>query len=171
MAGEMASATDRDNRALARELLACAREHGVTIGCAESCTGGMIAAEITGVAGSSDCFVGGVVSYWVNVKESVLGVDASEVDEYGVVSEQVARAMASGARELLSCDYAVATTGIAGPGGAQPGKPVGTVCYAVATPEETTSFTTCQGSARDEVRKIAVGHALMALLAKISVTS
>lgn len=158
----------RDNRVLAEELLDIARAHGVTVGCAESCTGGMIAAQITSVAGSSDCFVGGVVSYWADVKESVLGVDAAVIDEHGVVSEQVACAMARGARTALSCDYAVATTGIAGPGGAEPGKPVGTVCYAVATPDEVTSFTTCEGSTRDEVRTIAVGHALMALVAKIA---
>ena len=132
MASAPLDSIDDENRRLARLVLDRARELGVTLGSAESCTGGMIAAAITAIPGSSDSFVGGVVSYWVDVKERVLGVEGRIIDEHGVVSHETARAMAEGARMTLSCDYAVATTGIAGPTGAEPGKPVGTVCFGVA---------------------------------------
>lgn len=150
-------------RMLAQRLLERAERSGATLGCAESCTGGMIASAITEVSGSSTSFVGGVVSYWVSVKEKVLGVDAEIIAEHGVVSEQCAEAMAQGARRALGCDYAVSTTGIAGPTGAEPGKPVGTVCYGVATPSGVSSFRTCEGDSRDEVRMRAVRNALEAL--------
>lgn len=103
------------------------QERGLTLASAESCTGGTIASMVTAVAGSSAYFKGAVVSYAVSVKEDVLGVDVSD----GVVSESTARQMAEGVARLLKADCAVATTGIAGPGGAEPGKPVGTVCIAV----------------------------------------
>ncbi len=159
---------DDENRRLARLVLDRARELGVTLGSAESCTGGMIAAAITAIPGSSDSFVGGVVSYWVDVKERVLGVEGRIIDEHGVVSHETARAMAEGARMTLSCDYAVATTGIAGPTGAEPGKPVGTVCFGVAGPLGTRSFTTCIGKTREEIRASAVTTALGALLEELS---
>lgn len=95
--------------------------------CAESLTGGTIASMIAQIAGSSAYFKGSVTSYAVSVKEEVLGVD---VNLEGVVSESTARQMALGVADLLRSDCAVATTGIAGPGGAEPGKPVGTVCMA-----------------------------------------
>lgn len=148
---------------LAQRLLERAERLGVTLGCAESCTGGMIASQLTAISGSSASFVGGVVSYWVSVKEQLLGVDAELVSTHGVVSERCAEAMAQGARRALGCDYAVSTTGIAGPTGAEPGKPVGTVCYGVATPSGVTSFRTCEGSSRDDVRMRAVRNALEAL--------
>lgn len=94
---------------------------------AESLTGGTIASMIAQIAGSSAYFKGSVTSYAVSVKEEVLGVD---VNLEGVVSENTARQMALGVSDLLKSDCAVATTGIAGPGGAEPGKPVGTVCMA-----------------------------------------
>lgn len=149
---------------LAQAVLEHAREAGITIGCAESCTGGLIASALTEVPGSSESFVGGIVSYWVDVKEAVLGVDPSTIERHGVVSTQTAEEMASGARALLHCDFAVATTGIAGPTGALPGKPVGTVCFAVCGPRGCASFTTCIGNARSEVRMHAVATALRALL-------
>lgn len=157
------SSPGRDVFALAQEVLDKARLLGITLGCAESCTGGMIAAALTEVPGSSDVFVGGVVSYWVDVKESVLGVDPAIIDEHGVVSVQTAEAMALGAREALGCDLAVATTGIAGPAGALPGKPVGTVCFGVSCGDWRSSFTTCKGDTRSEVRALAVVTALQAL--------
>lgn len=168
MASDLPDDIDEKNRRLAARVLECARELGVTLGCAESCTGGMIAAALTAVPGSSESFVGGVVSYWVEVKEAVLGVDADVIERYGVVSTETARAMAEGARNVLSCDYAVATTGIAGPSGAEPGKPVGTVCYGIATPYGSTGFTRQAGDSRDEVRACAVTSALDALLKALS---
>lgn len=168
MAGESSAELASQLRALAISVLDRARELDVTLGCAESCTGGMIASALTAIPGSSENFVGGVVSYWVDVKESVLGVDSRIIEHYGVVSEQTAIAMAQGACELLSCDYAVATTGIAGPTGAEPGKPVGTVCHGIAGPDGSYSFTTCEGANRDEVRSLAVRAALRHLLETLS---
>lgn len=102
------------------------KEKGMTVSCAESLTGGTIASMIAQIAGSSAYFKGSVTSYAVSVKEDVLGVDVSD----GVVSESTARQMARNVARLLQTDCAVSTTGIAGPGGAEPDKPVGTVCIA-----------------------------------------
>lgn len=107
------------------------KEKGLTVSAAESLTGGTIASMIAQIAGSSSYFMGSVTSYAVRVKEDVLGVDVSIG---GVVSECTARQMAEGVARLLKTDCAVATTGIAGPGGAEPGKPVGTVCIAALIP-------------------------------------
>lgn len=111
---------------LGRQLGEVLKAQGRTMSCAESLTGGTIASMVAQIAGSSAYFKGSVTSYAVSVKEQVLGVDVSE----GVVSESTARQMASGVARLLDTDCAVSTTGIAGPGGAEPGKPVGTVCMA-----------------------------------------
>lgn len=106
------------------------REQGLTLSTAESCTGGNIAHEITSIAGSSDYFKGAVVSYANEVKTGLLGVDEQDIAEHGVVSEPVVRQMVEGACRVLGTDCAIATSGIAGPGGATPGKPVGTVWMA-----------------------------------------
>ena len=156
---------DDENRRLARLVLDRARELGVTLGSAESCTGGMIAAAITAIPGSSVSFVGGVAG---DGKDRELGGEGRIIDEHGVASHEAARAMAEGARMTLACDYAVATTGIAGPTGAEPGKPVGTVCFGVAGPLGTRSFTTCIGKTREEVRASAVTTALGALREALS---
>jgi nicotinamide-nucleotide amidase len=121
-----------DGRTLAEVVLGLARECRVTLGTAESCTGGMVAAALTDVAGSSDVFRGSIVSYADEVKESRLGVPHAVLETDGAVSEMVARAMAEGARSALGVDMAVAVTGIAGPGGGSDAKPVGTVWFAVA---------------------------------------
>ena len=113
------------------------RRHGLTMATAESCTGGNIAALVTSVAGASDVFRGGVVAYSNDVKMAVLGVDADTLEAHGAVSEQTVTQMAAGARERLGADYAVATSGIAGPGGGTPDKPVGTVWTAIAGPHGT----------------------------------
>lgn len=152
---------------LAQRILAKARDLGITIGCAESCTGGLIASALTEVPGSSESFVGGIVSYWVDVKESILGVPDGVIQEFGVVSEQTAQAMARGACSVLSCDIAVATTGIAGPTGGLPEKPLGTVCFAVENSNLHRSLTTCEGSTRREVREIATITALQSLEAAL----
>lgn len=113
-------------------LLARLRRRGYTLATAESCTGGNIAHAVTAVAGCSDVYLGGVVSYANEVKTDLLGVDPQAIAEHGVVSEAVVRAMAEGACRALGSDCAVSTSGIAGPGGATPGKPVGTVWMAAA---------------------------------------
>lgn len=107
---------------------------GFTLATAESCTGGAVAAKLTALAGASEYFVGGVVSYSNAVKESALGVRHETLAAHGAVSEETAREMAVGVRERLNADFGVATTGIAGPGGGSPEKPVGTVWIAVASP-------------------------------------
>lgn len=110
------------------------REKGVTIATAESCTGGYIAHLITSVPGSSDYFKGSVVSYANEVKIKVLGVNSNDLDREGAVSETVVLQMAEGVKKLLGTDYAVSTSGIAGPDGGTPEKPVGMVWIGVATP-------------------------------------
>lgn len=118
----------------AEGLLDRCRERGLTLGSAESCTGGLLSGSLTAIAGSSDVVMGGVVSYACAVKVALLGVSQATLDSVGAVSEECARQMAEGARRALGVDVALSTTGIAGPGGAVPAKPVGTVWYAVAGP-------------------------------------
>lgn len=118
----------------ARCLLDMLVERHLTVGTAESCTGGNIAHTITAEPGSSAAMLGGVVSYSNDVKRRLLEVSEASLEAHGAVSIPVVKEMASGARKALGCDIALATSGIAGPGGAVPGKPVGTVCIAVATP-------------------------------------
>lgn len=117
-------------------LIAKVRARGYTVATAESCTGGNIAHLITAVAGCSDVMRGGVVSYANEVKEGVLGVAADAIATYGAVSEQVVEQMVQGVRSACMADCAVATSGIAGPGGGTHDKPVGTVWIAAATPEQ-----------------------------------
>ena len=112
-------------------------DKGVTISTAESCTGGYIAHLITSVPGSSGYFKGSVVSYANEVKIKVLGVNPADIEREGVVSETVVIQMAAGVKKLLGTDYAVSTSGIAGPDGGTPEKPVGTVWIGVATPDKT----------------------------------
>lgn len=106
--------------------------HGRTIATAESCTGGLVSARITGVSGSSAYFLGGIVSYSNEAKHRLLGVPDRLLERYGAVSVDVALAMARGVRRKIGADIGVATTGIAGPGGATPTKPVGLVYIALA---------------------------------------
>ncbi len=118
------------------------KERGATVSCAESCTGGMIAHMFTTVPGSSAYFLGSVTSYAVSVKESVLGVPSSVIQEHGVVSSQVAAAMAEGVRRVTGSDYSVSTTGLAGPGGDQ-FNPEGTVWIGVCGPNGTRTIKYC----------------------------
>ena len=106
----------------------------VTVATAESLTGGQVAASITGVPGSSEAFLGGVVAYATEVKIAVLGVPEELVERHGVISSECAEAMATGVRELIGATYGIATTGVAGPAD-QEGKPPGTVFVAVAGPD------------------------------------
>ena len=127
-----------DGDASAAEIvLAACRRKGYTLGTAESCTGGTIASRITAVAGCSDVFLGSVVSYANDVKTGVLGVSARDIDTHGAVSREVVTQMAEGARRALGCDCAVATSGVAGPGGGSADHPVGTVWISASTPART----------------------------------
>ena len=110
-------------------------EKGLTLGVAESCTGGLMAKRLTDVPGASKVFKGGIVSYTNEVKAGVLGVPQELLDQYGAVSSQVAQAMAEGARRVLGCDIALSSTGVAGPDRDDRGNEVGTMFVAIATPE------------------------------------
>jgi nicotinamide-nucleotide amidase len=127
--------TDRPDEELEATVGRLLRAAGATVATAESCTGGLLSARLTETAGSSEYFLGGVVAYANEVKQGLLGVADEAVREHGAVSEPVARALASGARERLGSDYGIGITGVAGPGGGSDEKPVGTVHLAVAGPQ------------------------------------
>jgi nicotinamide-nucleotide amidase len=128
-----------NNNSLSEQLGGLLRSKGLLMGTAESCTGGRIANMVTLVAGSSDYFVGGVVSYSNEVKHNVLGVSEDSLRLHGAVSREVVEQMAQGAIRTLGCDCSVATSGVAGPGGGSPEKPVGTVWIAAALKEQVVS--------------------------------
>ncbi|MBR3181724.1 MAG: CDP-diacylglycerol--glycerol-3-phosphate 3-phosphatidyltransferase [Eggerthellaceae bacterium] len=156
-----------DIQSLSQRVVDTARDKGVTLATAESLTGGGIGSAITAIPGSSDVFLGGITSYANEAKRDVLGVQADTLDNFGAVSEQCALQMAEGARAQLNADIAVSVTGIAGPGGAVPGKPVGTVWMGVATPSDcTATLFTFEGD-REDVRKQTVSSALEGLIAAI----
>lgn len=117
-----------------QELIRSLRDRKLTVGFAESCTGGALSAFLTEQPGVSDIFLGSVVSYSNEAKVDLLGVRRDTLMQEGAVSELVARQMAHGVRRQLKTDWSVAITGIAGPTGGTPGKPVGTVCVAIAGP-------------------------------------
>lgn len=130
------------------------RERGLSFGTAESCTGGLVAELVTEQAGASDFFKGAVVSYANSAKTGLLGVDPGLIAQHGAVSSEVARAMAEGARRSLGVDVALSLTGIAGPGGGTPQKPVGLVHFAVATAHATTDRNLVFPAARRQVRML-----------------
>jgi PncC family amidohydrolase len=117
---------------LVAAIIRRAAAQSLTLGLAESCTGGLVAKRLTDPAGASAVFLGGVVAYANSVKEKVLGVRAETLAKYGAVSEETAREMASGARRVLDVDLALSITGIAGPAGGSPQKPVGTIWIGLA---------------------------------------
>lgn len=122
--------------ALEKAILDLMKKHQLTLSTAESCTGGYISHLLTQHAGSSAVFAGGAVAYSYDLKESILGVKHQTLTEFGAVSEQTVKEMASGAIQHFKTDYAIAVSGIAGPDGGMPGKPVGTVWIAVASKKE-----------------------------------
>lgn len=145
---------------LAGVVLSLCRERSLTIATAESCTGGLIGARLTAVPGSSEVYVGGVVAYSNRIKESMLGVPEELINRVGAVSEEVAMAMAAGARERLGADVGIAVTGIAGPGGGSAEKPVGTVWVAAQIGEDMRTFGRVYLGDRGEVRSRASQAAL-----------
>ena len=146
----------------AAELLAAARARGVRIATAESCTGGLVSALPTELAGSSDVFERGFVTYSNQAKEEMLGVPAALLRQHGAVSEQVARAMAEGAIRNSTAQLAIAVTGIAGPGGGSEEKPVGLVHIAAARAGTAPALQVCRFGdiGRDKVRLKTVEAAL-----------
>lgn len=149
------------DQALPERVLAQARSLGRRIATAESCTGGMIAAALTDVAGSSDVFDRGFVTYSNAAKQEMIGVRRATLDAHGAVSEQVAAEMAEGALAASHADLAVSVTGIAGPGGSDH-KPEGRVCFGVAVTGRPTMTQTIEFGAlgRGNVRQATVRHAL-----------
>lgn len=141
------------------ELLA----RGLTVATAESLTGGSVAALVSSVPGASTTFVGGVVSYATEVKRELLGVSDDTVQRHGAVSARCAAEMATGARALLTVDFAVSTTGVAGPTD-QEGKPVGLVYIGVAGPWEVETFELQLAGDRESIRAEATRRAVAALL-------
>ena len=149
---------------LAATLLTAAKARGVTIATAESCTGGMVSAAITDIAGSSAIFDRGFVTYTNAAKTAQLGVLPQTLTNYGAVSEQVAGEMAKGAIRNSDAGLAVSITGIAGPGGSEH-KPEGRVCFGTATKDEVRTETVEFGAlGRAHVRRAARDHALAILL-------
>lgn len=152
---------------LAHELLNAARAARATVTCAESCTGGMVAAAITDVAGSSEIFERGFVTYSNTAKQEMLGVQPATLDAHGAVSEETAREMAEGARKAARATLGVAISGIAGPGGSG-FKPEGRVCFALASERGVFSETIEFGAlGRNRVREAARDHALRLLIDKM----
>ena len=158
-----------DVQELAEAVLSWARVRGLTVATAESCTGGLVAGALTAIAGSSDVVEGGLVTYSNAAKTELLGVDAGLIAEAGAVSEPVARAMALGAVRRLGAGLAVAITGIAGPGGGGPGKPVGLVHFASALAGGEVDHREMRFGdiGRDEVRLASVTVALEMLLERL----
>jgi nicotinamide-nucleotide amidase len=150
------------------DILALARHRGLRIATAESCTGGMVAAALTDVAGSSDVFERGFVTYSNAAKVDLLGVSEATLAAHGAVSEEVAREMAEGALAHSAADLAVSITGIAGPGGSE-FKPEGRVCFGLAQQGRETGVETVDFGAlgRDKVRRAATAHALDLLAAAL----
>lgn len=137
---------------------------GKTLATAESCTGGMIGAQLTSVSGCSAVFKGGIISYTNEVKQKLLGVPRELLTQYGAVSAAVAEAMASGARMALGSDIAVSVTGLAGPSGDDFGNPVGTVYIGYCDNDNCISRHFQFDGNREQVRKQAVFHALKLIL-------
>ena len=155
------------NYALALQIKNVLKDHGIKLATAESCTGGMVAEAITSVPGSSEIFPGGVVSYCNEVKDRVLHVNKTHLDTKGPVNGRTAQEMALGVQQLMNADWAIATTGIAGPTGAEPGKPVGTVFFSIASPNSADSFLEVFDGDREQIRLQATQFILAKFLQKL----
>ncbi|HEY7536970.1 MAG TPA: nicotinamide-nucleotide amidohydrolase family protein [Gaiellaceae bacterium] len=160
----------RDETPVEGLVLALCRERGLTLATAESCTGGLVAARLTSVPGSSDVFVGAIVAYANEVKAAELGVSTEVLREHGAVSSEAAAEMAQGARERLQADVAVAVTGIAGPGGGSPDKPVGLVFLHAAGPDGERMIDFVSPGDRETVRTRATVAALHLLRTLVTET-
>ncbi|MEM6309743.1 MAG: CinA family protein [Pseudomonadota bacterium] len=148
----------------AREVIKRALRHGVVITTAESCTGGLISAALTDIAGSSAAFTHGYVTYSNAAKVEMLGITQATLDEFGAVSEEIAHEMAAGARVKSDAQIAIAVTGIAGPGGSEH-KPEGRVCFGIGLAHMTHTETRDFGPlGRQKVRQATVDHALKLIL-------
>jgi len=150
---------------LAAELASALNASGSSLSCAESCTGGLAAATITEIPGSSAFFLGGLVAYSNAAKERLLGVPAAVIGARGAVSRETAEAMAEGAAAAFGSDYAFSITGVAGPGGGSAEKPVGTVWFGFRSPAHTESASALFNGDRRAVRDAAAEYALARMAA------
>jgi nicotinamide-nucleotide amidase len=148
---------------MATAVVSLARKKGVSLSCAESCTGGLVGAGITGVPGSSSVFLGSAVCYSNSAKTSILGVGRALLEAHGAVSGECAAEMARGARRVFGSDLAIAVTGIAGPEGGTADKPVGTVWFGVSAPAGERSFIRNLAGDRSHIRRWSTAIALEAL--------
>ena len=151
-------------RDLDRTVAKLLQGSGLTLAVAESCSGGLIAKRLTDIPGSSGYFLLGVVTYANSAKERVIAVPQALLDQHGAVSSEVAIAMAEGVRALSGSDIAIATTGIAGPEGGTPDKPVGTVFIAIAAATGSQVVRHCFPGSREMVREATAEAALLLLL-------
>ncbi|MFK0195009.1 CinA family protein [Kitasatospora sp. NPDC090308] len=165
--GEPGTAVGEPGTAAAARALAALRADGATLAVAESLTGGLLAAALVGVPGASAVFRGSVTAYATDLKSALLGVDEGLLDVYGPVHPVVARQMAEGVRRLLGADWALATTGVAGPE-PQDGQPVGTVYVALAGPAGTEALPLRLSGGRDTIRQGSVDAALELLLRRLA---
>lgn len=157
---------------LAADVGALLLANGQRLATAESCTGGWVAQCLTAISGSSDWFERGFVTYSNEAKQEMLGVTRETLDRHGAVSVATAQAMAAGALQRSRADWAVAITGVAGPGGGSPDKPVGMVCFGWAGPDGivATDMQYFAGN-REQVRAQSVGHALRGILRRAAILS
>lgn len=149
---------------LVKEIKAALMARGEMMATAESCTGGLIASDIVNEPGTSSILAGGIVAYQNEVKANLLSVPQSILDTKGAVSEETVQAMSAGARQQFGCEWAVSTSGIAGPGGAEPGKPVGFVWMNVSSSLQNESFSEIFEGDRLKIREKAVYRVLSRLL-------
>lgn len=156
--------TNENIQELAKAVKEALESRGEMMATAESCTGGLIASTIVDIPGSSAVLAGGIVAYQNHIKVQLLDVPAGIIEKHGVVSAETVAAMAEGARKKFGCQWAVATTGIAGPGGAEPGKPVGTVWMCVNSCLQNEVFCEVFSGNRSEVRERCVYTILSKLL-------
>lgn len=152
----------------AAALVARLKQKGLTVSTAESCTGGLVASSIVDVPGASAVFPGGAVTYAASVKTALLGVPADLIETRGVVSPDVAAAMAKGAQKRFGTDLAVSVTGVAGPDGGTPETPVGCVYIGVAIKDKTVTFREDIPGDREEVRRGAAERAIRRCLAELT---
>ncbi len=153
-----------EKKVLSREIQQYLYESGLTLGTAESCTGGRIAEAIISVPGASAYFKGGIISYTNDVKENVLGVDSRLLEEKTAVCEEVAMAMVKGALNTLNVDFAISTTGVAGPGGGTHDIPVGTIWIACGNKDNIVTMKLEEDYGRDINLAIATSKALQLFL-------
>jgi len=140
------------------------RQRALRLAVAESCTGGLIGHRITNVAGSSTYFIGGVISYANEAKMQLLGVRGETLEKHGAVSRETVLEMARGVRSALAADVGLAVSGIAGPGGGTPDKPVGTVWIGLSTPDKEQSWSYQLEGNRVQIKEAAAGRALVHLV-------